>query len=122
MLGCSCLLHIVLRVEVLGDATLQYTCFVQDFESCLAELRGSSRTSWAVPKDAPLHGVGHSNGALMHLLLGAIAAVPYSSAIAISFNNKCACVRLAFSLGTSAALRSLSAAALCSQQQFRPVR
>ena len=65
-------------------------CGMQDFEACTRQLR-SSRLSWAVPDDAPLHGIGHSNGALMHLLLGAIAAQPYASTVIISFNNKCAC-------------------------------
>ena len=41
-----------------------------------------------MPEEAPLHGVGHSNGALMHMLLGATRAMPYASTVAISFNNK----------------------------------
>ena len=62
---------------------------LQDFERCLGQLRSSTRTAWAAPVGAPLYGMGHSNGALMHLLLGAIAAVPYASVAAVSFNNKC---------------------------------
>ncbi len=37
-----------------------------------------------------MHGVGHSNGALLHALIGALLAPPNASNALISFNNKCA--------------------------------
>ncbi|PSC68501.1 plant MCA23-20 [Micractinium conductrix] len=40
------------------------------FEGGLAQLRRES--PWAAPLDAPLHGLGHSNGSLLHLLIGAL--------------------------------------------------
>lgn len=51
------------------------------FEGALAQLRGGGGSggggggalaSWAAPRDAPVHGVGHSNGALLHLLVGSV--------------------------------------------------
>ena len=42
-----------------------------------------------VPDDRPIHGIGHSNGALLHLLIGSIYAPASASNILISFNNKC---------------------------------
>lgn len=43
------------------------------------------------PPSLPVFGVGHSAGALLHLLIGATADVPpTASNVLISFNNKCA--------------------------------
>lgn len=42
----------------------------------------------AVPDNVPTHGVGHSNGALMHLLIGSFFNSPYDSNVLISYNNK----------------------------------
>ena len=41
------------------------------FDRALAQLRGE-RGGWAAPPDVPTHGVGHSNGALLHALIGAV--------------------------------------------------
>jgi len=59
----------------------------QNFLRCVTQLRNEGRGLW-VPEDAPLHGIGHSNGALMHLLIGAFYDRPVASNVAISFNNK----------------------------------
>jgi hypothetical protein len=42
-----------------------------------------------VPEGVGVHGLGHSNGALLHLLIGSLFAVPNTSNILLSFNNKC---------------------------------
>lgn len=52
-------------------------------------LRQTGR-GYLVPDDRPIHGIGHSNGALLHLLIGSIYAPASASNILISFNNKCA--------------------------------
>lgn len=62
-------------------------CNMQSFQACLAALRGSS-DAWLAPQGAPIHGVGHSNGALLHLLIASIHRVPNRSNVIISFNNK----------------------------------
>ena len=61
----------------------------QKFQACVGELRASGQ-GFLVPEDRGVHGVGHSNGALLHLLIGATAAPPNSSNVLLSFNNKCA--------------------------------
>eukprot|EP00983_Pelagomonas_calceolata_P114173 1160067-Pelagomonas_calceolata.AAC.1 len=38
------------------------------YNALLQELRGNSSQSWMVPAGVPVLGVGHSNGALLHLL------------------------------------------------------
>ena len=43
-----------------------------------------------VPDDVPIHGIGHSNGALLHLLIGSLFQPMNSSNIVIAFNNRCA--------------------------------
>ena len=55
----------------------------------MGELRASGQ-GFLVPEDRGVHGVGHSNGALLHLLIGATAAPPNASNVLLSFNNKCA--------------------------------
>ena len=62
---------------------------MQMFMSTLAMLRGGERRALA-PPGLPVHGVGHSNGALLHLLIGSLYAPGNASNIIISFNNKCA--------------------------------
>ena len=61
----------------------------QKFTACLELLRGSGQ-GFLVDEDLPVHGVGHSNGALLHLLIGAMLAPQNASNALISFNNKCA--------------------------------
>ena len=53
----------------------------------VAHLRATGQ-EWMVP-DVAVHGLGHSNGALLHLLIGACCQ-PQSRAsnVLISFNNK----------------------------------
>jgi hypothetical protein len=58
------------------------------FGAAVAELRADRERHWAAPAGAPVHGVGHSNGALLHLLMGAMCAPPYASAALLSFNNR----------------------------------
>lgn len=41
------------------------------FLAAVAQLR-AERGAWAAPADVPTHGVGHSNGALLHALIGAV--------------------------------------------------
>ena len=53
------------------------------------KLRASGQ-GFLVPEDRGVHGVGHSNGALLHLLIGATSAPPNASNVLLSFNNKCA--------------------------------
>ena len=63
------------------------------FDAAVAELRAGGR-AFRAPPGAPVVGVGHSNGALLHLLMG--AALPGRNAagnVLISFNNKCAAGR-----------------------------
>jgi len=59
----------------------------QDFLRTLDVLRGSE-LAWTVPQGAELHGVGHSNGALLHLLIGSQFRTSNASNVVISFNNK----------------------------------
>lgn len=60
----------------------------QAFEAAVSELRGDRLQRWAVPQGLPVHGVGHSNGALLHLLIGCQLRTPNQSNVIISFNNK----------------------------------
>lgn len=59
----------------------------QSFQDCMATLQRSP-DAWLIPRDGPIHGVGHSNGALLHLLIASMHSVPNASNIIISFNNK----------------------------------
>ena len=61
----------------------------QKFQACVGELRASGQ-GFLVPEDRGVHGVGHSNGALLHLLIGATCAPENASNVLLSFNNKCA--------------------------------
>ena len=41
-----------------------------------------------MPENVPTHGIGHSNGSLMHLLIGSFFQAPYDSNVLLSYNNK----------------------------------
>lgn len=56
------------------------------FEDVVMELRGSD-LSHLVPEDVPIHGIGHSFGALAHSLIGC-SVQHVNSNVLISFNNK----------------------------------
>ncbi|KIY99858.1 hypothetical protein MNEG_8101 [Monoraphidium neglectum] len=58
-----------------------------DFRAAVQELRESGRGYLAPPGSAVV-GVGHSNGALLHLLMGAVAPGHARANAVISFNNK----------------------------------
>ena len=58
------------------------------FGAALERLRSDPTLKWAAPAAAPLHGIGHSNGALMHALIGAMCAPPNASNVLVSFNNR----------------------------------
>lgn len=60
---------------------------MQSFDSCVAKLRESEHAA-LVPKDVPVHGVGHSNGALMHLLISSLHQSTVASNVLMSYNNK----------------------------------
>lgn len=87
---CSCLHH-----QLPGEACQitfriqRVRCAVQKFNGCIDTLRRTGQ-GWLVPDDQPIHGIGHSNGALLHLLIGSIYAPVTASNVLISFNNKCA--------------------------------
>jgi hypothetical protein len=57
------------------------------FSAALAELRASGR-GYLAPPGAPVVGVGHSNGALLHLLIGAVAPGHADANVLVSYNNK----------------------------------
>jgi len=63
-----------------------------DFAAAVEELRRGGR-SYLVPAAAPVVGVGHSNGALLHLLIGALLPGHAAANVMISFNNKCVMMR-----------------------------
>ena len=60
------------------------------FVDALRTLRESADTAWAAPPGAAVHGVGHSNGALLHLLIACLAEEPVESRsnVLVSFNNR----------------------------------
>lgn len=58
----------------------------QTFVDSVAELRRSGR-SYLVPQKAPFFGVGHSNGALLHLLIGSLEPAATQANVIISYNN-----------------------------------
>ena len=65
----------------------QHGCCAQKFLTTLAKLRAGPQAALA-PAGLPVHGVGHSNGALLHLLIGSLYAPQNASNVLISFNNK----------------------------------
>lgn len=58
----------------------------QVFIDSIAELRAHGR-SYLVPPKAPHFGVGHSNGALLHLLIGSLEPGATQANVMISYNN-----------------------------------
>lgn len=60
----------------------------QQFLDSVAELRGPAGLPDAAPDGVPVIGLGHSNGALLHLLIGAFFPGAAATNIVISFNNK----------------------------------
>jgi hypothetical protein len=72
----SCSTHLELKEEAL-----------QEFLGTLDLLRESEK-AWMAPEGVALHGIGHSNGALLHLLIGSQSRPSNASNVAISFNNK----------------------------------
>jgi len=58
------------------------------FEATLQEVRMRPDGNLLAPQGCPLLGVGHSNGALLHLLMGARHPGATTGTVAISFNNK----------------------------------
>ncbi|KAG2502253.1 hypothetical protein HYH03_000739 [Edaphochlamys debaryana] len=59
----------------------------QRFLDSVAELRASGLGE-AAPPEAPCFGLGHSNGALLHMLIGSFYPGATASNIVMSFNNK----------------------------------
>lgn len=62
----------------------------QDFDSVVQQLRASATTAWLADESLPVFGVGHSNGALLHLLAGSLVPAPanHRGDVLISFNNR----------------------------------
>jgi hypothetical protein len=81
--------------------------YLQKFNACVEELRSSGQ-GFLVPDDRPVHGVGHSNGALLHLLIGSLYAAPNASNALISFNNKYVCHSLLADSVLTALLNNLA--------------
>lgn len=75
--------HIILYCAVLYCTDLQVR---QAFLDSLAELRATGR-SYLVPPKAPQFGVGHSNGALLHLLINSYEPGATDANVIISYNN-----------------------------------
>jgi hypothetical protein len=74
---------------LLGNSCVLGMLSLQQLQDTLAELRASSTTSWMVPATVPTLGVGHSNGALLHLLLGSLyPEETYAANVVMSYNNK----------------------------------
>lgn len=61
--------------------------WLQSYMSCIQNMKEIGLDE-AVPSHVPTHGIGHSNGALMHLLIGSLVQAPYTSNVLMSFNNK----------------------------------
>ena len=60
---------------------------MQDFLSSVDVMRQTNQ-AWMVPRGLPVHGIGHSNGALLHLLIGSQGCSENASNVIISYNNK----------------------------------
>lgn len=58
------------------------------FDRCMRALSLQCTPGNDDPMDLPVYGVGHSMGALVHLLIGARYAVPRAGNVFLSFNNK----------------------------------
>lgn len=62
-----------------------------DFLAALEEIRSQNngrRWRWAAPRSVPVHGLGHSNGALIHAMIASLFAPDNTSNVLISFNNR----------------------------------
>lgn len=59
----------------------------EEFQQSIAALRREGK-EYLVPEGVPQCGLGHSNGALLHLLIGSLYDQPVTSNIVVSFNNK----------------------------------
>lgn len=79
-----------LQINGRGLLLIRISSVMQKFNACIEDLRASGQ-GFLVPDDRPVHGVGHSNGALLHLLIGSMLAPPNASNALISFNNKYVC-------------------------------
>ncbi len=59
------------------------------FDKALRALRSGGESGGDIPDDLPVYGIGHSMGALMHMIIGSRYSLPDRTAnILISFNNK----------------------------------
>ena len=58
------------------------------FIESLQKLRSSQKTAWVAPLECDVHGMGHSNGALLLTLIGCLRPSTYASNVLISFNNR----------------------------------
>lgn len=59
----------------------------QQFLDAVSELRTTGRR-YLAPEAAPTIGMGHSNGALLHLLIGCLFDRPSDANVIVSYNNK----------------------------------
>lgn len=57
------------------------------FWRVVGELR-AGENAWAAPAGLPTHGVGHSMGALLHLLASSSHATGHASTVLLSYNNR----------------------------------
>eukprot|EP01025_Chloroclados_australasicus_P029359 TRINITY_DN2933_c0_g1_i1.p2 TRINITY_DN2933_c0_g1~~TRINITY_DN2933_c0_g1_i1.p2 ORF type:complete len:338 (-),score=25.52 TRINITY_DN2933_c0_g1_i1:281-1294(-) len=60
----------------------------QDFIAAQQDIKCQGKFDYYVRDSLPVFGVGHSNGALMHLLMGSYFFQPTTANVIISFNNK----------------------------------
>ncbi|MEW5297033.1 MAG: hypothetical protein WDW36_000269 [Sanguina aurantia] len=60
----------------------------QQFNDSLSELRGSPGSRSLAPEGLPIVGLGHSNGSLLHLLIGSTESTATTSNVLMSYNNK----------------------------------
>ena len=61
------------------------------FLTAYEELQATRAWAWSVPSMAPIHGVGHSNGALMHVMIASLHGrdtIRNASNILLSYNNR----------------------------------
>jgi len=64
-------------------------CLHSDFLSALDDIRSmDSMSRWVAPQSVPIHGLGHSNGALIHAMIASLFAPDNVSNVLISFNNR----------------------------------
>ncbi len=73
---------------LVGLSSARQGCLCTHAYTCLQALHEEEDLRGLAPLDVPLLGVGHSMGALMHLLIGSRHAGSTSGNVVISFNNK----------------------------------